>query len=94
MKANFKVGDRVRRTEGDNEIGIISLIDGGNVLVDFNRFTIIVQRFIKLSDLEPLADWETIGDRVLASATPKATPPTATPPSLLRPAHSLSRLEI
>ena len=57
----------MRRTEGDSEIGIITMIDGGNAWVDFNRFNRIDQCFIQLSDLEPLAEWEAIGDRVFRS---------------------------
>jgi hypothetical protein len=56
MKTDFEVGDRVRRTEGDTEIGIIEVIHGDDALVDFNRVDRILQRIIKLNDLEVLPE--------------------------------------
>lgn len=66
LKTDFKVGERVRRTEGDTEVGSIAIIHRDYALVDFHRFDRIVQCFIKVCGLEPVEaeQWETSESRV------------------------------
>ena len=69
MKANLQVGDRVRRIEGDTEVGTITMIDGDDAFVDFERFDRIIQCCIKVHRLKRVRvqAWEACENRISRS---------------------------
>ena len=63
MTTNLKVGDRVRRVN-DTEVGTVSMLDGNEVLVDFDRRKIIMQIYLPAQSLKRVEEWEESEDRI------------------------------